>query len=158
MIAKSNKFRARLRGAPIPGVYGLFDPREPNRVRYVGSSHDCAHRLYSHCGAQGRKAGGALGPWLSGLWKDGVEPGMRLLEMVSLEPGIGWLHKDPKRDLLEEKWVKAVQADLNYRLGLVGARSVSPGKHKGDELRALRARVLVLEQEVDHLKSVMGIA
>lgn len=57
-------------------VYGLIDPAEPDRIRYVGRTFDPAHRYRSHC------MGGAdaITEWVQSLAADRRAPTMVLVE------------------------------------------------------------------------------
>jgi hypothetical protein len=59
-------------------VYALFDPRQPERIRYVGVTFDRVRRYDEHArkmdGGHGRKSA-----WLAELASEGVQLGMRIL-------------------------------------------------------------------------------
>lgn len=64
-------------------IYGLCDPREPQRVRYVGSTHNVAVRYSGHANFTmgGRK--NRLRCWLQEMRKAGYWPIMVQLEQVT---------------------------------------------------------------------------
>jgi hypothetical protein len=59
-------------------VYGLYDPREPSRLRYVGVTGDSTRRYLEHArkhdGGRGRRAA-----WIGSLAADGITVGMRII-------------------------------------------------------------------------------
>jgi hypothetical protein len=92
-------------------VYGLVDPKEPDRIRYVGQSIHPDKRLAEHCGIIGpyRNPGALLATWIVSLRR-------RRPRMVILE------HGDPRILLaLEGLWIHRLQAtgqaDLNQSGG-----------------------------------------
>lgn len=59
-------------------IYGLVDPREPDRIRYVGKANRAGLRLAQHF-----IDGGPRGTWFADMARDGVLPDMVLLEECS---------------------------------------------------------------------------
>lgn len=122
----------------ISGVYGLVDPRD-GRVRYVGSSQDIAHRLYSHRHSSRSNRRRPCEVWLVELKNAGVQPFAIVLEECEVG-AVG----DPARNLKISVWVDAYdllgEADLNVRLTPIGhVNSLdSSGKLLNAEVRALR--------------------
>jgi predicted GIY-YIG superfamily endonuclease len=73
-------------------VYGLFDPREPHWLRYIGMTSDLATRVHEHT----RKATTGRWPrdaWLLALAADGVRVKARVLE-----------HCDTDEDARRREW------------------------------------------------------
>lgn len=101
-------------------IYGLVDPRQPSRVRYVGQTvglPESRYRQHIHDSApqRGRRmpATCARARWISALLAESVYPDMILLERV---PDVGaWELTD-----CERRWIatlgKRNQADLNAPL------------------------------------------
>ena len=132
------------------GIYGLTDPREPNRVRYVGSSRCIETRLYGHAHSHNPTDRHARAEWLRALRADNVRPEALVLAVCEVgETG------DRKRHELEQDWVErlwaAGQADLNTRLTPIGhptsadSRAKSMLRELQEENRKLHARVVELE-------------
>lgn len=91
-----------------PTIYGLVDPREPDRIRYVGQSLCAASRYASHI----KPSNGSRSlrdRWIAVLLADGIFAAMVLLERPTAAD----------LDSCEATWIanlKAVgQADLNGR-------------------------------------------
>lgn len=96
-----------VRGSDCVGaaIYGLIDPAEPERVRYVGKTRSPGSRLARHIVDSGIK-NGAKDRWIRALLAAGRAPDMVLLERA-------W-----KRSMSRERyWVTELQergqADLN---------------------------------------------
>lgn len=88
-------------------VYGLVDPREPRRVRYVGATRQHPEaRLHGHIAGD---AGWAKLRWIAQLRHDGVHPVMVLLEVV---PDYG-LDLVARERAWYEELVRTGEADLN---------------------------------------------
>ena len=68
----------------MSSIYALFDPREPQTVRYVGKTVKLlAARLVNHLSdARRERDPSHKRHWISSLLADGVTPGIRLLETV----------------------------------------------------------------------------
>jgi hypothetical protein len=85
-------------------VYGLTDPREPERIRYVGCSRNALARRRGHLYTRGRLP---IHQWIQSLRRAGVR-----VEMVILASGMG---------KTEYKWIQDMQkrgmADLNLKTG-----------------------------------------
>ena len=58
-------------------IYALFDPREPERIRYVGRTCNASKRLRDHCRVSINQA---KVEWIAELAAAGVRPGMKVLE------------------------------------------------------------------------------
>ena len=105
-----SEFSVLVRGRDNHGVtiYGLIDPREPQRVRYVGQAKHPARRLAGHISSGSASACNKKDQWIAALVDVGVYPDMVLLERT--RPGA-----DP--DTLERWWIAQMvakgQADLN---------------------------------------------
>jgi len=68
-------------------VYALFDPREPEAIRYVGLSNDMSRRLTDHLSEARRHCKTFVRKshklnWLAGLLTDGLKPAIRTLAIV----------------------------------------------------------------------------
>lgn len=64
-------------------IYALFDPREPDVVRYVGKTQmKIETRRTRHVGEARRGLKNHRGNWIRGLLKDGFAPEVRLLAEV----------------------------------------------------------------------------
>lgn len=59
-------------------VYALFDPREPDRTRYVGVTGDIVRRYREHA-EKHDKGRGRKSAWRASLSADGVVLGMRVI-------------------------------------------------------------------------------
>lgn len=95
-------------------VYGLIDPLEPQRVRYVGRAVNPAERLSLHI--QRNPYGNTRGPgrkdlWVSRLIREGRYPDMVLLEPVPEKA------TQETQDEFEGRWITQMRsvgmADLN---------------------------------------------
>jgi hypothetical protein len=60
-----------------PVIYGLCDPREPRRIRYVGRTVRPRSRYEAHCGLS--SGGTIITQWLAGLIGAGIWPVMLLI-------------------------------------------------------------------------------
>jgi hypothetical protein len=94
-----------------PLVYGLVDPVEPARVRYVGkTTTGAALRFYGHI-SEARRKKGLRADWMRGLFDAGRSPDMVLLETVRVGDDL---------DARERWWINALrqrgEADLNVAL------------------------------------------
>lgn len=105
---------ALMRAARMAGVYALVDPREPERVRYVGSSQHMAKRLVDHANSLTGKADAERKHWVRNMRESGCSPVMVLLEEVSAGKASFEMH------LVERNWIERFrslgQADLNRTL------------------------------------------
>jgi hypothetical protein len=113
-------------------IYGLVDPREPHRVRYVGKAVRAALRFAQHF-----IDGGPRGNWFADMERDGVLPDMVLLE-----------ESDKSARGRELHWFNLLrslgQADLNVQRPLDRLDFLS------DEERGItreRARAILAAQE-----------
>lgn len=63
-------------------IYALFDPREPDIIRYVGATgYDLNERLSNHFGFdRKKKTVNRKEQWLIGLAESGIRPQIKLLE------------------------------------------------------------------------------
>lgn len=88
-----------------PVVYGLVDPRDANRIRYVGQATKPAARYMGHMHGPGNR----VKAWMLEMEEDGEAPAMVLLE--DCEEG--------DLDVRENHWINHYkslgQADLNHR-------------------------------------------
>jgi len=72
-------------------IYALYDPREPEEIRYIGKANNPRARLNSHISESLRietpiwKA-----DWIRTLISDGLKPEMKVLEEVSYDISIEW--------------------------------------------------------------------
>jgi NUMOD3 motif len=88
-------------------VYGLFDPREPQSIRYVGFSSDMDARLYGHVyEAEHSPDNTHKLNWIRTLLGSGVRPGWRELDTANSKKEAGQKEKDIIRLL------RALGADL----------------------------------------------
>lgn len=91
-------------------IYGLVDPAEPARVRYVGRSRTPTARYHTHRKSPTR----ALKPWLAELQRQGRTPVMVLLERCEARVPYA---RDGTLSESEVAWVLLLraqgQADLN---------------------------------------------
>lgn len=92
-----------------PIVYGLVDPREPERVRYVGSTITPVSRYGSHLAVcRARRSFNPRETWVLGLQEHGILPAMVVLERTDSALDL---------DALESVWTMRLrqegQADLN---------------------------------------------
>lgn len=105
---------ALMRAARMAGVYALVDPREPERVRYVGSSQHMAKRLADHANSLTGKADAERKQWVRSMRESGCSPVMVLLEEVGAGKASFEMH------LVERNWIERFrslgQADLNRTL------------------------------------------
>ena len=62
-------------------IYGLYDPRNPDVLKYIGSTSYPQRRLRMHRSSN-RKDSPLKKYWLDALIKDGLFPQMRILECV----------------------------------------------------------------------------
>jgi hypothetical protein len=105
-------------------VYGLFDPREPGLMMYVGKTkRRLQRRLLQHLGLARNHVGSErLSSWMRQLLTEGVEPGIKALclgdadkerQIIRL-----WRRRNPK--LLNVgvggRQVPAVERDINMRM------------------------------------------
>lgn len=65
-------------------VYGLFDPRKPELIRYVGLTKNTVKRLYQHTTDKRRSRKVS---WLAELKADGVFPSLVILEETAQANG-----------------------------------------------------------------------
>jgi hypothetical protein len=69
-------------------IYALFDPRQPDVVRYVGKTYmKIETRRTRHVGEARRGIKNHRGYWIRNLLADGIVPGVRLLSEV---PSSDW--------------------------------------------------------------------
>jgi hypothetical protein len=96
---------AELRASAV--IYGLVDPREPARVRYVGQAVNAEARMAGHLNGRSRPPR-PMEAWLTALRTEGVTPDMVLLERVP---------RGADLDACERYWIHAMRdrgmADLN---------------------------------------------
>ncbi len=91
-------------GMVAPTVYGLTDPREPERIRYVGQTTNPGARYSTHlvheCTVRGN--------WVCALRRSKVTPSMVLLQVCDSR-------QEAKK--MERNWIRHLQtigqADLN---------------------------------------------
>ncbi len=56
-------------------IYGLFDPRDSNRVRYIGKADDCSFRLRTHINySKSGKCNYLVNKWIRNLLSENVTP------------------------------------------------------------------------------------
>lgn len=94
-------------------IYGLADPREPERVRYVGRTANPQTRYESHCRS---RCAARLRTWIAELSSAGVTPSMVLLEVCGVREATT---KPGAVSVREEFWIASLRksggADLNIR-------------------------------------------
>lgn len=137
----------------LSGVYGLTDPREPDRIRYVGSSICIERRVYAHTYGVNRLEGNPRAQWTAGLRAEGVKPVAIVLEELDVGEARG-----PIRHDAEARWISLLwgtgQADLNTQLTPVGHTNSGDSRGKvtkaalASENSKLRQRVAFLEQQL----------
>jgi hypothetical protein len=94
--------------APRRLVYGLTDPREPKRIRYVGQTAVGAFSRYLNHISEARTGITVRRDWMAPLLDAGIYPNMVLLELVA-----------PTDNILaiEQYWIRTIRArggaDLN---------------------------------------------
>jgi len=88
-------------------IYGLIDPREPNRVRYVGQARRAGARLAAHL-SDSTHPHTKKDRWIAGLAAEGLYPDMVLLERTKPDADV---------DLVERWWIAQMvakgEADMN---------------------------------------------
>lgn len=132
----------------FPGVYGLVDIREPDRIRYVGSSECVAHRLYSHWHSSNpRNKPTPRGDWLRAVRADGSQ-----IAVVVLERGDFGKRQSAERHEAESRHISALaergQADLNVTLTPVGHANSNDSRGK-----LMFAENKRLKKELDELRA-----
>lgn len=107
--AASSTYAVIVHGAEAvkPLVYGLVDPAEPNRIRYVGKTLNGAHnRFLGHLA--GRRDGRKRSEWIAQLLEEHRPPNMVVLETVPVSADL---------DARERWWITVMrargEADLN---------------------------------------------
>lgn len=107
-VARS-KFPVVARGEHHSGavIYGLIDPREPERIRYVGQAKSAGSRLASHISGSARPTS-KKDRWIAQLVSEGAYPDMVMLERAKPDADV---------DALERWWIAQMvtkgQADMN---------------------------------------------
>lgn len=106
-------------------LYGLFDPREPKRITYVGKTNNPKYRLKDHV-VRARYTKDPLPKdlWIRELRAAGVKPGMRILATASFTT---WPEKE--RELIE-RYRAANPSLLNIDDGGKGARYLTAGARR----------------------------
>lgn len=61
-------------------IYTLVDPRDPDKIRYVGKTINPEKRLYSHCNPSSNVDSYYHLNWLKALKKNKVKPVMELID------------------------------------------------------------------------------
>lgn len=87
-------------------IYGLVDPHEPDRIRYVGKTNDPANRLAMHV-YQAKKGQTHKDRWVRTLIRDGRKPAI-----VELE----WVDDDQWQDE-ERRWIAKLSGLCNTTAG-----------------------------------------
>lgn len=82
-------------------IYGLTDDK--GRVRYIGKANRPKKRYRQHLRQSGRTGNSYRANWLRALHRDGVTPGLRVLERC-------WEHEWPAR---ERAWIAATDGLVN---------------------------------------------
>lgn len=77
-------------------IYGLYDPRNPDLIRYIGKANNPDKRLREHLGTRGLRVKSKKNSWIKSLLNQGVVPIIKVLEVVPLE----------KWEEAECRWVK----------------------------------------------------
>ena len=151
-IQYNREWRGRSVGKPkagTPGIYGLVDPRDPHRIRYVGSSENIEHRLYAHCHSNNPTDRHPRGCWLRTLRADGLKPEALVLEMRDVG-ATGSVNRHNAEGAWIANLVAQGQADLNAKLvsGRVSRQALIA------ENEALKAEVALLRAELAALRQV----
>lgn len=128
-------------------IYGLVDPRQPDVVRYVGSSKNVERRLYGHTHSTDGYRKTPKAAWVHQLRSEGVMPAAVLLE--PLPNGIS----EELKQQLEQRHIDALGCDLNVRLTPKGHANSKDSKTK-----SLRLEVESLRAEVRELRMLLEIA
>jgi len=128
----------------LAGVYGLVDPNEPERVRYVGSSQHLVKRLYDHAsGYVPRALDGPKRAWLAELKRAGRRPEMVVLQRLASGKAT------PETHAAEREWIRKLnaigQADLNAVL-----------RSERYEVLLLREQVKNCMQEIARLEAELA--
>ena len=127
-------------------VYGLFDPRDPQQIRYIGkTTRGMAERLYQHVYEASRGNRSAKDNWVRSLGKQGVE-----LSMVELERGCGEGSAES-----EQGWIRAAKMWGFRLLNLTdGGEGCEGYRHTEESKEKFRHRVLTPEQRA-HLSAML---
>lgn len=65
-------------------IYGLFDPRQPSAIRYVGKTlFPLKNRVSEHISHRKRRISSPKNCWIEHLAKDGLRPGVTLIDLCS---------------------------------------------------------------------------
>lgn len=116
--AESSTYAIVVRGADAvkPLVYGLVDPAEPNRVRYVGKTTQGAHTRFLGHVKDARRGTKKRADWVAELLELGRPPNMVVLETVPVGADL---------DARERWWITAMrargEADLNTAVPQAGS-------------------------------------
>lgn len=114
-------------------IYALFDPREPDRIRYVGQTIlPVGVRLGKHI-AQCRYRQTYSKSWIKSLLRDGVTPEYRVLEEVE---------DDAQLDEAEIRWIAKLRAE-GHRLTNIaeGGSSGNRGRKRGSMPQETRDKI-----------------
>lgn len=133
------------------GIYGLVDVERPDVVRYVGSSGNIAHRLYSHWHSPTSKRT-PVGLWLRAMRVAGCEIAALMLE--ACDPGPKQSHvRMAKEGAHIARLHPLGQADLNVSLVPMGHPNSEDSYAKG-----MRAELLALRAENEELRRRLAAA
>lgn len=109
-----DRFRPSGAGSDVIYIYGLCDPEEPERMRYVGASIHPQQRLHNH--HQG-KSSDRVREWVMELSHAGKVPELVILEVV---PKIAKSGNRPA----ESEWVYKLTAEGHDLLNYLSPRDV----------------------------------
>jgi len=106
-------------------IYGLFDPRDPKKIRYVGkTNHDLGFRLQGHIYEAEDGINTYKNNWIRKLLRQDIQPEIILIESVKEQI---WPEK-------ERFWIKFYKKDLtNISEGGIGGGPMS--QETKDKLR-----------------------
>ena len=107
-------------------IYGLFDPREPELIRYIGfTKYTPDYRLHQHVAEAKQNKLNHRCNWIRSVLVDGVKPQSVLIELVTLE---NWKDR-------EKFWIGEYAASLtNTTEG--GEGLVNPSQEVRDRIAA----------------------
>jgi hypothetical protein len=89
-------------------IYALFDPRDPDQVRYVGqTSRTVEYRLYEHERSAKRQIQWPVSQWIRKLHDQGVRPAFKVLQVVA--PGEDW-------GRMEKEWIASMRCRFGKKL------------------------------------------
>lgn len=86
-------------------IYGLYDPRNPTVIKYVGQTDNIERRLVSH--AARIKGNSNREQWIASMRKDGILPCLTILQTVpqadAASAEIAWIKSFPAKQLTNQR-------------------------------------------------------